>query len=306
MIWVTGASGFVGGHIARGLAREGRAVIALGGRREISEEVACCSVGCVSLDLADESALKDLLERYQPSAIVHAAALADAVRCENEPALAERSNVAATKNLLKVAEEASIPIVYISTDLVFDGNETVPAGGFSENDQPQPRSVYARTKREAEKTVLAYENGFVCRVCLVYGERIGELFGFLGWMTKTLAAGEPLKLFSDEWRTPIYAPDIACAVAALATRAPHEAPLQRLFHLGGPERLSRIDFGKLLAQVAGFSESLLVPTKQAEVISVFHRPQDVSFCSKLAEEKLGITFTTPLQGLTQIFNKQRA
>ena len=97
------------------------------------------------------------MERYHPDIVVHAAALAKGDDCERNPKLAKLVNKVATENLLSCFNKVRRPksrFIYISTDLVFDGNESCPTGGFLENDEPSPRSVYAITKREGENVVF--------------------------------------------------------------------------------------------------------------------------------------------------------
>ncbi len=304
---VTGVSGFVGSHLALGLAQSGYAVSAVCGKNVCPSEVSCLSEQVFNIDLSDELAVREIVLAAQPDLIVHAAALAQAPICENNPELAKSSNILSTRNIIRVCQhhlaDRSPVIVFISSDLVFDGAEA-PLGGFTENDEPKPKSVYGHTKLVAERMVLEEaENSFVLRLSLLYGGRIGTHEGFMGWLRGGMEAGEPVNLFADEWRTPVYARNVTDGLLKVADiglsrqvnggRAPG-----RLFHFAGPERISRYDFGLLVAQEFGFNTSLVVRSEQRlGDDQLGPRPRDVSLSVKRAETELGLTFHDPQSGL---------
>jgi dTDP-4-dehydrorhamnose reductase len=145
--------------------------------------------------------------------------------------------VAATHHLCEVA--ADIPLVLFSTDLVFDGRK----GGYLETDPPNPLSVYAETKARAEQLVLANPRHTVIRTSLNTGTSPTGQKSFTEVMRLACARGETLKLFTDEFRTPIPATVTAQAVWEL-TRLGKPG----LYHLAGSERLSRWEIGQVLAQ----------------------------------------------------------
>lgn len=299
-VLVTGASGFVGAHIALSLAQAGASVIAVRGQNPLAQEVAQASHSH-ACDLAKAQAVQTLLATYPANAIVHAAALARPNLCEQDPQQATRSNVDATANLLHAANTHNIPLIYISTDLVFDGT-AAPAGGFTETHDPTPKSVYGQTKAQAEAHVLAYQAGIVARLSLVYGRRIGQHEGVLAWMRGGLARGETLSLFRDEWRTPVHTQDICTTIQALLLEAlnPDKTPPQ-ILHIAGAKRINRYDFGLRLAEVFGFSKDLLRATTQDANPQSAHRPRDVSLSSKLLQQHFQHTPMTPTQGLQQLF-----
>lgn len=296
---VTGATGFVGGHLVLGLASAGFKVIAVGGQKEFAPPVQKAAASCLSVDITDANAVSSCVHELRPDAIVHAAALARAETCEENPSLARQVNVQGTANLCHAASaiDAMMPFTFISTDLVFDGS-TARGGGFSETDSPSPRSVYAKTKYDAEDAVLKQmRNGVIARVALVYGAPIGSATGFLGWILRSLGEGAPVKLFVDEWRTPIYAPDIAVAVSRMLDG---RARTDRVFHLAGPDRLSRFQFGQLVCKKFGFDRTLLEPARQQDVPSKYARPTDVSLLTTNSIRVLGMAFSGCESGLSSL------
>src|SRR5262249_37036036 len=152
-----------------------------------------------------------------------------------------------------------------------------PPGGFNETDPPAPRSHYATTKRATEEHVLSsLSSGTILRLALVYGRRVGDREGFLGWIREGLVKRRPVSLFSDEWRTPVFADDIPRAITTLLhANIPAGAPSVRIFHLGGPERISRFEFGMRYATALGYDHTLLRKVNIAEMPAIPPRAPDV-------------------------------
>lgn len=284
LVLITGASGFVGSHLAIDLAAAGHRVAAIGGRslpcrdvRQVVESVWQC-------DLADSTAAGRLLKEVKPDLVIHCAALARAAECEENPQNAHLANVVATRNLLLAAD---LPIVFISTDLVFDGS-VAPQGGFREKDPVNPNSVYARTKADAEKFVLDTRSASaVARICLVFGDDLSGHGGFLGWLRGSLAKGDTVKLFTDEWRTPIYTKDVSRSIAAILNK-PEISRKHRIVHLAGCERVSRFEFGSQVASRFGFDHSLLNPTSVTAFSSPAPRSSDVSLSNQVLIDEFGV------------------
>lgn len=312
-VLVTGASGFVGGHIALGLAENSLHVIASGGLHECPLEVRCAAEQTLSFNLQSQESILKLFEDARPDAIVHAAALANPSACEKNPEEARLVNVEGMKNLLAVFKSLpSKPLfIYISTDLVFDGG-CAPEGGFHEEDEARPISVYGKSKLEAERILLnEYEKAFVARICLVYGNELGGRQGFLTWILGALKESKPLTLFVDEFRTPIYASDVNGSIIEILSRYErnetslslllnYSKPHARVFHVPGSERISRYDFAKKLIKITGHPEKLLVPRSLKDVSLANPRSPDVSLCGEKIRHILGIRTLDVNEGLQKL------
>lgn len=112
------------------------------------------------LDVTDPASIRFTFERYQPQAIVHAAAYTDVAGAEREREACWRVNVEGTRNLARSALEQGLFFVHISTDYVFWGD----TGGYREDDPPGPvRNYYALTKLVAEEAVRAIPRHLVIR-----------------------------------------------------------------------------------------------------------------------------------------------
>ena len=246
----------------------------------------------VTADLRDAAGVRRLLGELRPRAVLHAAAATNVDWCETHPEEAARINVEATAGLAKAARELGTRFVHFSTDLVFDG--TSPP--YDEESPARPLSHYGRTKRAAEEAVLALDpSALVLRVALLYGRGSPHGGTFFDALLARLARGEVVDLFTDQFRTPALLADIARA----ADRA-----LQReasgLYHLGGPERLSRFAFGQAVCRAWGYREDLLRPASYLDHAFAGPRPADCSLRTERARRDLGVRFQTLAEGLDEI------
>jgi dTDP-4-dehydrorhamnose reductase len=251
-VLVSGASSYVGLHLTRQAPTDWQVV---------GTHLTQPPVGVESqvLDVTDADAVGTLLAAVRPDVVVHLAYRQDSPRV----------NLAGTRHVAEACQRIGARLVFTSTDLVFDGRR----GWYGETDAPSPIEPYGLSKAAAEREVLA-RGGLVVRTSLVYG------FDPLDPRTVALVA-EPLRsdrtstLFVDEFRCPIYAPDLAAALLELAPGS------QRgLLHVAGPQRLSRYDFGLNLAAHLGLDPRGLLPTSVAE--SPSPRSPDVSLDISLA------------------------
>jgi dTDP-4-dehydrorhamnose reductase len=263
-VLITGASGFLGSYLLRALQGSAHTVTAWTGSTR----------GCLfgqalqPVDLGDDRTLSRAFHAARPEGIIHAAALARVGDCAREPERAQHLNSAATRQLAALAQEPGARLVFVSTDLVFDG-EQAP---YRESDPPTPVSVYGRTKAEAERSVASAPRGLVVRVSLLYGPSLTGHPTFFDQQVQALREGKALRLFDDEWRTPLFAGTAAQALLALVLGGP-----SGILHLGGPERLSRQEMGLHLAR------ALDVGGENIEAVSRVQpgepRPRDVSLDS---------------------------
>ncbi len=290
VILVTGASGFLGEHLVRLLVADGCEVAGT----SFTRSTAIAGARIVPVDLRDRAAAERLVRDVRPAAIFHCAAITDAGLCEREPESARAGILDSTANLVAAVEafHPGIPFVAVSTDLVFDG-ENAP---YSESAEAKPLSLYGSLKYRAESPVLGLARGIVLRAALMFGPPTTHKGGFLSWMINAVATGQPLPLFEDEVRTPVDGRDVARAMVALATTAEAHG----VFHAGGPERLSRMEMGRILCRVLGTGENLLVPTRLADSNYPAPRPRDVSLDSGRLRKAVGFGPRTLEAGLREL------
>ncbi len=265
-VLVTGASGQLGGYLVRRLLQAAHAVTGWSG----SARGPVAGLPPEPVDLADADAVAAAFRRARPQVVLHAAARARIHDCYRDPDRARRVNTDGSALLARLAAESGARMVHVSTDLVFDGER----GAYREEDPATPLSVYGRTKCDAEPAVLAYPRHAVVRVSLLFGPSVVGRASFFDEQVAALRAGRPVTLFADEWRTPLSLETAATALTELAC-----SDFTGLLHLGGPERLSRLEMGRRLAAHLGADPALAVPGLRAQAPASEPRPRDTSLDS---------------------------
>lgn len=274
-IVVTGASGLLGGRIVEVLSAELPAGDVLAVVRNGAPPEGCdvLRADLLAPDGADRVARAG-------DVVVHCAAFADADACEREPEVARNQNEGVTTALADACSGARARLLFVSTDLVFDG-EHAPA---RPDDEPRPILVYGRSKRAAERAALARGGPGACvvRVALVSGRGFGPRRTVTEGLADRIGAGVAVRLYEDEWRTPVDADSVAGALRTLCEKP----DLSGVFHLGGPERLTRLDLGARVARAFGRSSALVGTGRRADHTGA-PRPRDVSLDSSRARNELG-------------------
>jgi dTDP-4-dehydrorhamnose reductase len=187
------------------------------------------------IDLADPDDPVGLLAAVQPNVVVHTA--------YGKEDLA-RDVVAATRSVAAACAIHGVALVHLSSDVVFDG-EHAP---YAEDATPMPITEYGRAKAEAEGDVAtAVPDAAIVRTSLVLRRDPPDPTS--AWVLDALRAGEPITLFTDEIRCPIEVDDLAQRLWDVV--ALPRAERAGVWHLVGPEPLSRHDLGVRLAEAAG-------------------------------------------------------
>lgn len=264
--WITGAGGLIGSH----LLAQANAPATPWRVRGLTRAL---------LDLTDRGALAARFREEQPRLIIHCAALSRSPDCQRDPALARRQNVEVTRSLAELA--AGIPLVFLSTDLVFDGRQ----GNYVETDGVNPMSVYGETKAEAERLVLANPRHLVIRTSLNAGHSPTGDRGMDEQLVLAWRAGRKTSLFVDEFRCPIPAPATARAIWELVNAA-----ATGLYHVAGAEKLSRWQIGELLTAGRPEFRALIRPGSLKDYEGAPRSPDTSLNCVK-AQAKL--TFPLP-------------
>ncbi len=226
------------------------------------------------VDLTDLNAIDQALALDDPGIVIHAAAVSTAEAVLRDPVHARRVNVEATARIAAWCVRERRRLVFTSTDLVFDGSRA-----FSrEEDEPCPLLEYGRTKRAAELELAGNPGCVVVRIALLYGPAPNGRPGFFDTSIAALRRGAAKSFFVDEYRTPLDYRSAARGVLAIAC-SDHDG----VFHLGGPERLSRFELMRRAAAVLGIDARLVLGNALSSMTFPEPRPADVSLdCTRLA------------------------
>jgi dTDP-4-dehydrorhamnose reductase len=265
---ITGASGFLGWHVAQ-QAQPDWEVVGTGRSRSLDWP----GIALIQLDLTDFAALKALFHEVQPDAVIHLAAVSSPNVCQQAPEASYQVNVTASCNLAGLCADAAIPCAFTSTDLVFDGHHAP----YRETDPVAPVNAYGEQKVLAEQGMLArYPAVAVCRMPLMFGEVPPDASSFLQPFIQTLREERELWLFVDEFRTPVSGRTAAKGLLLALQN------MQGVIHLGGKERISRYEFGRLMVEMLELPATGLKACQQADVTMAAKRPPDVSLDSSKA------------------------
>jgi len=198
----------------------------------------------LQLDLGAPGTVRGLLERERPGTVFFCA------YDKTDPTVTVEAAVAAAR----AAAEMGAGFFFYSSDMVFDG----ATGGYTEDAPLSPASAYGAMKVQAEALVQAEHPGAqIVRTSLV--------------------RGQPVTLFADEWRSPTHVDDLARASWELAS-----LDVAGVFHMAGPERLSRLELGRILCAIYHLDEGLIREAERPP-----SRPRDTSLDSHRAAALIG-------------------
>jgi dTDP-4-dehydrorhamnose reductase len=207
-----------------------------------------------SFDLGAPDAMGDVIATGA-DLVIHTAAYTNVDGCARDPMLAYRINSLGTHYVALACQQLNAPLLYISTNEVFDGSKQQP---YLEYDRPQPINAYGRSKLVGEQIVRELLNNF-------YIVRVAWLFGGERNFVRTvlrLAAQPPadgLRMVSDEIGNPTYVPDLAEALLRLV-----DLPFYGTYHLTNEGACSRYDFARETLRLAGRDDVPLTPITLAE------------------------------------------
>lgn len=247
---VTGASGLLGLNLA----------LHLSGKHQVTgvihkDELKDVPFEVIVTDLSKPGECEWVLNTTMPEVIIHCAAMAIVDECEVDPQRAMRVNADVPGELAGFAQQAGIKFVHISTDAVFDGAK----GNYSEMDQPNPLSTYARTKLAGEVAVMAHNpEALVARVNF-YGWSLRGQRSLAEFFFNNLSAGQPVNGFKDVRFSPLFVMDLIETLLKMV-----EKDLTGLYHTVSCESISKYDFGVAIAKEFGFDPALVKPVSVNE------------------------------------------
>lgn len=203
-----------------------------------------------SFCITERKRLEEIKDEFNPTHVIHCAGVCDLDVCEERPEWAHSLNVNGTRAVVDALGN-DIPVLYMSTDLVFSGFNT-PAGGYTEDDEPNPINVVGETFTIAETYIQACRDNCIIRLGLPLGDSIGGTKGAVDWIESRFRRNLPVTLFYDEYRSCVDCEEIgSMAISALVLG------LRGLFHLGGTKRWSLFDIGKYVLDKGGYDPGLL-------------------------------------------------
>lgn len=258
-VLIAGAAGLLGHCLAQRLEKPGWRVVPL---------------PHAELDITIEADVRRRIKIERPAVLINCAATTDVDRCEVEPGWAHRVNVEGPRFLARACRDFDAQIVHISTDYVFDGTKD---GLYTQDDEPNPQSVYARTKLGGELAV-AEESGraYVVRSSWIFGSG-GKNFG--SRVIEYARSGATLRGVTDQTSIPTYAPDLARRLEEIVERGVHG-----LYHVTNSGAGTWFEFARLALDLADMSDVEVRPVTRAELNQAAPRPRHSAMRCLLSEK----------------------
>lgn len=207
-------------------------------------------LGVEPLCISDRQRLRQIRDWFGPTMVIHAAGVCDLDVCEERPGWARRINAEGTCAIADTFSRSS-HIIYLSTDLVFSGNNP-PETGYAEHHLPDPVSVAGESFLKGEQSVRSADQWSIIRLGLPVGKSVTGDKGGLDWIEGRLKRNLPVTLFTDEYRSIISCRDVARCVLEYAASG-----ISGLFHLGGNTTVSLFGLGSMIIRGGGYTPGLL-------------------------------------------------
>lgn len=279
-VLITGANGLLGQELVRLMSRYPEYDV-LATARDAAPRFEGGSCGYAPLDVTRVEDVRNVFQDFTPTVVINCAASTQVDHCETHRDDCWKVNTEAVEHLARQCHQIGAHLIQVSTDFVFDGQN----GPYREDARPDPINFYGKSKQAAENAArgAGLDKWSIARTVLVYGT--GEMLqrsNFVLWVIDKLSAGEPIRVVTDQIRTPTYAPDLASGIERIARYGK-----SGIFHLSGRELLSVHDFAKTVAQVFDLDEALIRPTDASEFQQTADRPPKTGFIILKAETELG-------------------
>ena len=274
---VIGAPGQVGGALMRALEQRGHPAHGTYHTRPVA--------GMAQLDVADATAVSELLTTERPDVVFLTGALTAVDYCEDHPDEAHRTNVEGPRSAARAARAVGATLVHYSTEYVFDGQH----GPYGEDDPISPMGVYAHSKAEGEQAVRdELADHLILRTTVVFNWDLdSKNFAMQVW--QRLSNGEAMRVPSDQIGNPTLADFLAEASVELVEKGVRGETV----NVVGRDRVPRTEFAVRLARRLGLDPALIQPITTPELHQRAPRPLNAG----LKTEKLAALLGRPALSL---------
>jgi dTDP-4-dehydrorhamnose reductase len=252
-------------------------------------------VELIQQDFVSEAAIFNQLQKLNPSVVIHTAGLTSVEKCEENPDLAYLINVELSRIIAKATKQLGIPLVHISTDHLFEGNASM----ISEEESIHAINVYGQTKALAEKAVLQFNPDSLLIRTNFYGWGTTYRKSFSDQIIQSLQNHQRITLFDDVHYTPILADILIQVVHDLLDKK-----AKGIFHVVGDDRISKYEFGVMIAEEFGLDKSLIIKSTIHAQTNLVKRPLDMSLSNRKVCDFLGRNLGTVRQHIAILHQEQ--
>lgn len=264
-IFITGGSGLLGQYLNLELSKKHNILTQY--QTNIGN---CKDFNSVQISITDQIKFAEIFSSFKPDVVIHAAAISNPEKADKLSAdVVYDINVNGTKKLAELCDKNDSKLIYLSTDLVYAGYR---GSMLKEDAKLIPLSLYAETKLMGEiKIQETFNNYLILREALLIGFGLNHTKNNFHLMYDNLKNGKEVKLFTDQYRTPLSFIDSARMIGELIEKNISG----EILNFGGSERLSRYELGLLLCEISGYDKNLLVK-KTMEEAGLTYKVADVS------------------------------
>ena len=279
-ILITGSNGLLGQKLVALLAQQPGVEVVATSRGTNKLAHLHPAVRFVPLDVTQPQQVQQVIGTERPTHLIHTAAMTNVDECELNQAACWEQNVKAVAHLIAACEQQQVHLLHLSTDFIFSGE----TGPLTEEAAPGPVNFYGESKLAAEQLVRQCRTPWaILRTVLVYG--VAHEYGrtnIVLWVRDSLRAGKPIKVVSDQLRTPTLAEDLAqgCWLAAH-----HNAT--GIYHLSGAELLTPYQMALQVAEYFDLDDTLISRVDASTFSQPARRPLRTGFIIRKAERDLG-------------------
>ena len=231
------------------------------------------------VDITDLHSVQRAFAGAKLEAVIHAAAFTAVDDCEHRPDFAFQVNGQGTRNVAAACREASLPMLYLSTDYVFDGQKSDP---YAEDDPPNPLNIYGQSKLQGERHVQELlPAAWIVRTSWLFGP-LGK--NFVRTILQRAQQGESLRVVDDQVGAPTYTVDLAEKLEKIVMRG---GP--GIYHVTNRGFCSWFEFAQEILRQAGLDHVPLFPIPTSASDRPARRPQSSRLAhTRLESEGLGI------------------
>ncbi len=246
-------------------------------------------LGRSDLDITDSGKVDSFFQKNcdRRSVIINCAAYTDVERAEDEPEKAFRINRDGVSNLAKASEKYSCSLIHISTDFVFNGRKSLP---YNEGDEPDPLSVYGKSKHEGELEVMSVKsNCMIIRTSWLYSATHNT------FVKKVLARAENsdrINVVSDETGSPTSSDSFAADIVRIVTHIINADDFSTdIFHYCNTGHVSRYGFAQKIIDFAG-KDTAVFPILSKDLGLKAKRPANSALCTGKISDRFGLKIKT--------------
>ncbi|MBN8201192.1 dTDP-4-dehydrorhamnose reductase [Bacillus sp. NTK034] len=221
-------------------------------QKSLSSKHHSYSLGKGDLDITNKEKADLIINQLKPDIIIHAAAYTAVDKCESERKKAFEVNSLGAGYIASAGKKVNARIIYISTDYVFDGKKQSP---YTEDDIPNPLSVYGMSKWLGERIVLTNSDATVIRTSWLYGH---EGKNFVKTMLELGKENREIKVVNDQIGSPTYVNDLAAVIEQLIDKE------NSIYHFSNTGSCTWFTFAKRIFEEAGYDPARVQPITSAE------------------------------------------